>query len=85
MIAAAPSSVQEDNVRVKLTPEQKNEWQKVMGSYTHEYLQEDMASEEYKMASDAEKIEIIKQAHRDAYEDTKADLIDSIIPQEGVE
>jgi len=85
VIAAAPSSVQDDNVRVKLTPEQKNEWQKVMGSYTHEYLQEDMASEEYKMASDAEKIEIIKQAHRDAYEDTKADLIDSIIPQEGVE
>ena len=78
VLAAAPKSFKLDGVKHELTDEQHNEWQQVMGKYTHEYLAEDMKSQDYINGSDADKIEIIKEAHRDAYEDTKADMIDRL-------
>lgn len=78
VIAAAPKSFKADGVKYDLTEEQRDQWQQIMGSYTHEYLTEDMKTEDYITGSDEDKVEIIKQAHRDAYEDAKADMMDQL-------
>lgn len=78
VIAAAPKSFKAYGVKHDLTEEQRDQWQQIMGSYTHEYLTEDMKTEDYITGSDEDKVEIIKQAHRDAYEDAKADMMDQL-------
>lgn len=81
----APASFREDGETYTLTPEQRNEWQKTMGTKTHEYLEEDMASDDYQYGTDQDKLDIINKAHRAAYEDAKADMLNQMNTQsEGV-
>lgn len=78
----APKSFKEDGIKYSLTEEQTKEWQRVMGEYTHQYLTEDMGTEEYTTGDAQDKIEIIKKAHSDAYKDTKVYFLDNVFTSE---
>lgn len=69
----APSKFSDDGEKFELSQEEKDQWQRRMGEYTLQYLTEDMSTNEYLIGADEERIEVVKKAHRDAYEDAKAD------------
>jgi hypothetical protein len=79
----APKSFKDEGVKYELTEEQTKEWQRVMGEYTAQYLQEDMNSEDYLLGDDTEKIAIIRAAHRDAFADTKVYFEDNVLTTKG--
>lgn len=78
IIPASPKSFKFEGVKHELSDEDQQDWQKVMGEYTRQYLEEDMQSLDYLQGSDYDKTEIIKKAHRDAYEDTKVYMTDKL-------
>lgn len=87
-LPSAPKSFRDSGEKYVLTPEETKEWQRVMGEYTRQYLAEDMASDEYMTADDLTKVEIVKEAHRDAYEDTKTYFLENVLnanPEEGID
>ncbi|TXH13747.1 MAG: hypothetical protein E6R03_10770 [Hyphomicrobiaceae bacterium] len=59
---------------IKLTGEAKAKWSETLGKLFHQYLEEDMSSDEYLNGSDDIKKQIIKDAYDDAREDTKEEL-----------
>jgi len=78
-VAPAPKTVTSDGVKYHLTPEQVDEWQKIMGEYQHQYMTEDMNTKDYVMGTDQEKIDILKKSHSDAYKDTKVYFEDNVL------
>lgn len=56
---------------VKLTAEGKQEWQRVLGYFIKESMRSTILSDEWRQASDEEKIAIVKETKRDANQATK--------------
>lgn len=71
VVRGAPSSFEHEGERIKLTADGKQEWQRVQGYYLREFMKEEIQSPEWKAATDAEKILIVKDVRKDAYETTK--------------
>ena len=75
VVTGAPSSFEHEGETYKLPSDAKQEWQRVQGYYLKTYVAQEMKEPDYKTLSDAEKIERIKQARKDAYEDAKAYML----------
>lgn len=75
VVSRAPSRIQFEGEDIKLDAEDKQEWQRVQGYYLREFMKEEMADPSWKTLSDEEKIIIVKDARKDAYDETKAYML----------
>src|SRR5690606_6150547 len=71
VVADAPSSFTHEGESVKLTAAGKQEWRRVQGYYLRLGMTNVITSDEWKQASDEEKVEIVKEVRREAYDITK--------------
>lgn len=75
VVSRAPSKITVDGEDYKLSAEAKQEWQRIQGSYLRDFMKEEMADPAWKTYSDEEKIEIVKEARKDASNETKIDML----------
>ena len=80
-LTAAPNSFSEGGVKYPLDEDQKNEFQRIMGDLQHQFLSEDITSEDWINGSDEDRVEIAKKAHQDAYQQTKEYFLDNVFPE----
>lgn len=71
VVTGAPSSFKYEGETIKLSAEGKQEWQRVQGYYLREFMKEEMADPAWKSYSVDDQIALVKQAKKDAYEETK--------------
>lgn len=74
-IPEAPKSVREGGKKTALTDEQHDQFQKTMGEYTRLGISQALETEEYTTASDEEKIDIVKEIHKEAYGYAKEEVL----------
>jgi hypothetical protein len=68
---------------IKLTAHEKNKWQAIQGQYIRDVMLEWVTSEDWKQMSDEEKIDVVKDIKKEAYEDAKDQLLDEILTARG--
>ena len=68
---------------IQLTAHEKNKWQAVQGQYLRDVMLEWVTSEDWKQMSDKEKIDVVKDIKKEAYEDAKEQLLDEILTARG--
>jgi hypothetical protein len=71
VVSGAPSSIKVNGDSIRLKAEDKQEWQRVQGFYLRYMMKGSLASGEWKQASKEERIGIVKDMHKEAYDATK--------------
>jgi hypothetical protein len=84
VVTAAPSSFEYEGEKIELTADGKEEWQRVQGYYLRMGMDATIRSDEWKSASDADKILIVKEIKKEAYGLTKEYMLPllGVTPQE---
>lgn len=77
-LSRAPASVDIDGESFKLEAGERDEWQRIMGELQYQFLQEEMATEEWKAYTDEEKLNVMKDIHRDAFAQVKEMYVTSL-------
>lgn len=85
VVRSAPSSFQHNGETVKLSAAGKQEWQRIQGGYLRRGMESVIRSDEWKQATDAEKIVIVKEVKSEAYDMTKAEMLPQLGFEEGEE
>jgi hypothetical protein len=80
VVRGAPASFEHEGERIKLTADGKQEWQRVQGYYLRLGMSQTIQSDEWKNATDEDKIAIVKEIRTEAYDLTK----DYMLPLLGV-
>ena len=70
-LSKGPKSFKFEGKKYELDDEQAAEWQQIMGDLQHQFLSEDITSEEWLAGDDNDKLKITKKAHQDAFAQTK--------------
>ena len=68
---------------IRLTAHEKNKWQAIQGQYLRDVMLEWVTSEDWKQMSDEEKIDVVKDIKKEAYEDAKEKLLDEVLTAGG--
>jgi hypothetical protein len=84
IVTGAPSSFQHEGEKIKLNAAGKQEWQRVQGGLIKDGMRNVLQSNEWKQASDAEKIVIVKEIKTEAYGLTKEYMLPllGLVPEE---
>lgn len=84
VVVGAPSSFQYEGEKIKLTADGKQEWQRVQGHYIKLGMSQAIGTDEWKQAADADKIAIVKEVRKEAYDLTKEYMLPllGITPEE---
>lgn len=77
-LAKGPKSFKFEGQKYELTDEQAAEWQKIMGDLQHQFLSEDILSDEWINGDDNDKLKITKKAHDDAFAQTKEHFLTNV-------
>lgn len=75
VVSGAPSSFQYQGLNIKLTAEEQQEWNRLQGSYLKEYMKEELTDPSWKGYDLKTKVDIIKEARKDAYKAAKDDIL----------
>ena len=77
-LAKGPKSFKFEGQKYELDDKQAEEWQKIMGDLQHQFLSEDILSDEWINGDDQEKLKITKKAHEDAFAQTKEHFLTNV-------
>lgn len=78
VVKGAPSSFEVEGSRIKLTGREKQEWNKVQGSYMKQAMDEILPNPAWKKLTDAQRQEAVKEIRKEAYEAAKESFLSTL-------
>lgn len=76
-------SVTYEGENIKLNAVERNKWQALQGQYLRDVMYEWVTSEDWKEMSDEDKIGVVKDIKKEAYDYAKEELLDEILTARG--
>jgi hypothetical protein len=69
---------------IKLNAVEKNKWQAIQGAYIRDVMTEWVTSQDWQEMTTEEKVEVVKDIKKEAYDEAKEQLLDEILTARGL-